>query len=293
MVVIDGKKISQEIQSEIALEVNRIVATGKKAPHLAAILVGNDGASETYVNAKVKACEKIGFQSTLIRLPDSISEGELLDKITALNKDNSIDGFIVQLPLPKHISEKKVIESVSPLKDVDGFHPVNVGKMTLNLPSYLPATPYGIIQLIERYKIPTEGKHCVVVGRSNIVGSPISILMARNTYPGNCTVTLAHSKTVNLKEICRSADILISAIGRPEFLTAEYVKKGAVVIDVGITRVPSTSTKSGWKLLGDVKYNEVAEHCSYITPVPGGVGPMTITSLLMNTLKASKKEISF
>ncbi|HNO71030.1 MAG TPA: tetrahydrofolate dehydrogenase/cyclohydrolase catalytic domain-containing protein [Bacteroidia bacterium] len=293
MVVIDGKKISQDIQSEIALEVNRIVATGKKAPHLAAILVGNDGASETYVNAKVKACERIGFQSTLIRLPDSISEGELLDKITALNKDNSIDGFIVQLPLPKHISEKKVIESVSPLKDVDGFHPVNVGKMTLNLPSYLPATPYGIIQLIERYKIPTEGKHCVVVGRSNIVGSPISILMARNTYPGNCTVTLAHSKTVNLKEICRSADILISAIGRPEFLTAEYVKKGAVVIDVGITRVPSTSTKSGWKLLGDVKYNEVAEHCSYITPVPGGVGPMTITSLLMNTLKASKKEISF
>ena len=293
MVVIDGKKISQDVQSEIALEVNRIVATGKKAPHLAAILVGNDGASETYVNAKVKACEKIGFQSTLIRLPDSISEGELLDKITALNKDNSIDGFIVQLPLPKHISEKKVIESVSPLKDVDGFHPVNVGKMTLNLPSYLPATPYGIIQLIERYKIPTEGKHCVVVGRSNIVGSPISILMARNTYPGNCTVTLAHSKTVNLKEICRSADILISAIGRPEFLTAEYVKKGAVVIDVGITRVPSTSTKSGWKLLGDVKYNEVAEHCSYITPVPGGVGPMTITSLLMNTLKASKKEISF
>lgn len=293
MVVIDGKKISQDIQSEIALEVNKIVASGKKAPHLAAILVGNDGASETYVNAKVKACEKIGFQSTLIRLPDSISEGELLDKITALNKDNSIDGFIVQLPLPKHISEKKVIESVSPLKDVDGFHPVNVGKMTLNLPSYLPATPYGIIQLIERYKIPTEGKHCVVVGRSNIVGSPISILMARNTYPGNCTVTLAHSKTVNLKEICRSADILISAIGRPEFLTAEYVKKGAVVIDVGITRVPSTSTKSGWKLLGDVKYNEVAEHCSYITPVPGGVGPMTITSLLMNTLKASKKEISF
>lgn len=293
MVVIDGKKISQDIQSEIALDVNRIVASGKKAPHLAAILVGNDGASETYVNAKVKACEKIGFQSTLIRLPDSISEGELLDKITALNKDNSIDGFIVQLPLPKHISEKKVIESVSPLKDVDGFHPVNVGKMTLNLPSYLPATPYGIIQLIERYKIPTEGKHCVVVGRSNIVGSPISILMARNTYPGNCTVTLAHSKTVNLKEICRSADILISAIGRPEFLTAEYVKKGAVVIDVGITRVPSTSTKSGWKLLGDVKYNEVAEHCSYITPVPGGVGPMTITSLLMNTLKASKKEISF
>jgi len=293
MVVIDGKKISQDIQSEIALEVNRIVTSGKKAPHLAAILVGNDGASETYVNAKVKACEKIGFQSTLIRLPDSISEGELLDKITALNKDNSIDGFIVQLPLPKHISEKKVIESVSPLKDVDGFHPVNVGKMTLNLPSYLPATPYGIIQLIERYKIPTEGKHCVVVGRSNIVGSPISILMARNTYPGNCTVTLAHSKTVNLKEICRSADILISAIGRPEFLTAEYVKKGAVVIDVGITRVPSTSTKSGWKLLGDVKYNEVAEYCSYITPVPGGVGPMTITSLLMNTLKASKKEISF
>lgn len=293
MVVIDGKKISQEIQSEIALEVNKIVTSGKKAPHLAAILVGNDGASETYVNAKVKACEKIGFQSTLIRLPDSISEGELLDKITALNKDNSIDGFIVQLPLPKHISEKKVIESVSPLKDVDGFHPVNVGKMTLNLPSYLPATPYGIIQLIERYKIPTEGKHCVVVGRSNIVGSPISILMARNTYPGNCTVTLAHSKTVNLKEICRSADILISAIGRPEFLTAEYVKKGAVVIDVGITRVPSTSTKSGWKLLGDVKYNEVAEYCSYITPVPGGVGPMTITSLLMNTLKANKKEISF
>jgi methylenetetrahydrofolate dehydrogenase (NADP+)/methenyltetrahydrofolate cyclohydrolase len=245
------------------------------------------------VHAKVKACNKVGFQSTLIKLPDSISEKELLEKIQALNRNDAVDGFIVQLPLPKHLSEKKIIEAVSPAKDVDGFHPVNVGRMLLNLPCYLPATPFGIIQLLERYKIPTEGKHCVVVGRSNIVGSPISILMARNAYPGNCTVTLAHSKTIHLKEICKRADILLSAVGKPEYLTAEYVKKGAVVIDVGITRIPSSSTSSGWKLLGDVNYDEVAPLCSYITPVPGGVGPMTITSLLMNTLTASKQEINF
>lgn len=289
--VIDGKKIAQEIQSEIAEEVKKIKSFAGKVPHLAAVLVGNDGASETYVAGKVKACEKAGFKSTLIKLPDTTAESELLKKIFELNKDKEVDGFIVQLPLPGHISEKKIIEAIAPEKDVDGFHPVNVGKMALNLPAYLPATPYGILQLLERYKIETSGKNCVVIGRSHIVGSPISILLARNTYPGNCTVTLAHSKTTNLKAICREADIIVIALGRPEFLTADYIKQGAVVIDVGITRIKSDKTKSGWKLVGDVKYDEVAPKCAYITPVPGGVGPMTITSLLMNTLKASKKEI--
>ena len=291
MIVIDGKKISEEIQNEIAGEVSRMKAAGKKAPHLAAILVGTDGASETYVGGKVKACEKVGFKSTLVRMPDSTSENDLLKKIFELNNDKDLDGFIVQLPLPKNISERKVIEAIAPEKDVDGFHPANVGRMALSLPTYLPATPYGILQLIERYKIETAGKHCVVIGRSHIVGSPMSILMARNTYPGNCTVTLTHSKTKNLKEVCLTADILIVALGKAEFLTADHVKQGAVVIDVGITRVKSDKTKTGWKLLGDVKYDEVAPKCSYITPVPGGVGPMTITSLLMNTLKASRKEI--
>ncbi|TAL60457.1 MAG: bifunctional 5,10-methylene-tetrahydrofolate dehydrogenase/5,10-methylene-tetrahydrofolate cyclohydrolase [Bacteroidetes bacterium] len=291
MTVIDGKKISEEIQNEISAEVKKIRSSGGKIPHLAAVLVGNDGASETYVGGKVKACEKVGFKSTLVRLPGTVSENDLLKKIAELNCDNDIDGFIVQLPLPKHISDRKVIETIDPKKDVDGFHPVNVGRMALNLPSYLPATPYGILQLIERYKIETTGKNCVVIGRSHIVGSPMSILMARNAYPGNCTVTITHSKTKNLKEICLSADILIVALGKAEFLTADYVKQGTVVIDVGITRVKSDKTKSGWKLLGDVKYDEVAPKCSFITPVPGGVGPMTITALLMNTLKASKMEI--
>lgn len=291
MTIIDGKKISEQIQSEIAAEVQKLKAAGKKVPHLAAVLVGNDGASETYVGGKVKACEKVGFRSTLVRLPDTTSESDLLKKISELNSDKGIDGFIVQLPLPKHISDQKVIEAIAPHKDVDGFHPANVGRMALSMPTYLPATPYGILQLIERYKIETSGKNCVVIGRSHIVGSPMSILMARNTYPGNCTVTITHSKTKNLKEICLGADILIVALGKAEFLTADHVKQGAVVIDVGITRVKSDKTKTGWKLLGDVKYDEVAPKCSFITPVPGGVGPMTITSLLMNTLKASKREI--
>lgn len=291
MTIIDGKKISEEIQGEIAAEVQRLKAADKKAPHLAAVLVGNDGASETYVSGKVKACERVGFASTLVKLPDTTSEDDLLKKIAELNSDKGIDGFIVQLPLPKHISERKVIEAIAPQKDVDGFHPSNVGRMVLNLPGYLPATPYGILQLIERYKIETAGKNCVVIGRSNIVGSPMSILMGRNASPGNCTVTLTHSKTKDLKSICQSADIIIAALGKAEFLTGDYVKQGAVVIDVGITRVKSDKTKSGWKLLGDVKYDEVAPKCSFITPVPGGVGPMTITALLMNTLKANKKEV--
>ena len=261
-------------------------AAGKKVPHLAAVLVGDDGASQTYVAAKVKACERVGFESTLVRLPRSTSEKELLEKVSELNANSNIDGYIVQMPLPKHINEQKIIESISPEKDVDGFHPQSVGKMALNLPTYLPATPYGIIQLLKRYNIPTEGKHCVVIGRSNIVGSPMSVLMARNSNPGNCTVTLCHSKTINLKEHTLQADIIIIALGRPEFLTANMVKEGAVVIDVGITRVVSTQTKSGFKLLGDVKFDEVAPKCSFITPVPGGVGPMTIASLLMNTLLA-------
>lgn len=289
--ILDGKLISEQIQAEILLEVNTIIAQGGKTPHLAAILVGNDGASETYVAAKVKACEKAGFISTLVRLPETATEQELLRKIDELNKDTSIDGYIVQLPLPKHIHEHKIMEAISPQKDVDGFHPQNVGRMALNLPTYLPATPYGIIQLLERYKIDTAGKHCVVIGRSHIVGSPISILMARNAVPGNCTVTLCHSRTTNLKEHTLKADILIVALGKSEFVTADMVKDGVVVIDVGITRIASDKTKSGFKLVGDVNYEEVAPKASFITPVPGGIGPMTIASLLINTLKASKKEV--
>ena len=289
--IIDGKLISQQIQEELALEVKTIKANGGKVPHLAAILVGNDGASETYVGAKVKACEKIGFKSTLVRLSDSTTEQELIYILEGLNADADIDGYIVQLPLPKNINEQKIMEAIAPQKDVDGFHPQNVGRMALNLPTYLPATPFGIMQLLERYKIETAGKHCVVVGRSHIVGSPMSILMARNTNPGNCTVTMCHSRTANLKEFTLKADILIVALGKPEFVTADMVKDGVIVIDVGITRITSDKTKSGFKLLGDVKYDEVAAKSSYITPVPGGVGPMTIASLLVNTLKSSKREV--
>ncbi len=289
--ILDGKLISQQIQEELSLEVHKIKAQGGKIPHLAAILVGNDGASETYVAAKVKACEKIGFVSTLIRLDATITEEALLAKVNELNNDESIDGYIVQLPLPKHINEHRIVEAVSPKKDVDGFHPQNVGRMALNLPTYLPATPYGIIQLLERYKIDTAGKHCVVLGRSHIVGSPMSILMARNTVPGNCTVTLCHSRTANLKEFTQKADILVVALGKPEFVTADMVKEGVVVIDVGITRITSDKTKTGFKLVGDVDYDSVAPKASYITPVPGGVGPMTIASLLVNTLKASRREV--
>ncbi len=289
--ILDGKLISQQIQDELFLEVNKIKEQGGKIPHLAAILVGNDGASETYVAAKVKACEKAGFKSTLIHLPEITTEQELLDKLKQLNSDKEIDGYIVQLPLPKHINEHKIVEAVAPEKDVDGFHPQNVGRMALNLPTYLPATPYGIIQLLERYKIETSGKHCVVLGRSHIVGSPMSILMARNAFPGNCTVTLCHSRTANLKEFTQKADILIVALGKPEFVTADMVKDGVIIVDVGITRIASTTTKTGFKLAGDVNYESVVSKASYITPVPGGVGPMTIASLLVNTLKASKKEI--
>jgi methylenetetrahydrofolate dehydrogenase (NADP+) / methenyltetrahydrofolate cyclohydrolase len=289
--LIDGKKISDQIKEEIAAEVEQIKAKGGKIPHLAAILVGNDGGSITYVNNKVLACEKVGFKSTLILFEDTITEEELLNKVQEVNNDPDIDGLIVQLPLPKHISSDKVTEAVSPHKDVDGFHPVNVGRMVANLPAFLPATPAGILELLKRYHIETKGKHCVVIGRSHIVGSPMSILMAKNAYPGNCTVTICHSHTHNLKEICLQADIIIAALGKPEFVTADMVKEGAVIIDVGTTRVKSDVTKSGFKLKGDVKFDEVAPKCSYITPVPGGVGPMTIASLLLNTLKSAKKEV--
>ncbi|MFN4235595.1 MAG: bifunctional methylenetetrahydrofolate dehydrogenase/methenyltetrahydrofolate cyclohydrolase FolD [Bacteroidia bacterium] len=290
MILIDGKKIAQEIKEEVAKEVAQRKLLGLKIPHLAAILVGNDGASETYVGAKVKTCHDVGFDSTLIRLEASTTEKELLNQIDILNTNPTIDGFIVQLPLPKHINEQKIIEAINPEKDVDGFHPVNAGKMLLNLPCFLPATPFGIIQLLERYNIETSGKHCVVIGRSNIVGMPMSVLLARNAYPGNCTVTITHSRTKNLKELTLQADIIVAAIGKAEFLTADMIKQGAVVIDVGITRLPSDKTKTGFKLFGDVKFDEVAPKCSYITPVPGGVGPMTIMSLIKNTLQACKNK---
>ncbi len=289
MIILDGKKTSQEIKNEIAEKVKQIKEEGGKIPHLAAILVGNDGASETYVGSKVKSCHEVGFKSTLVRFEDSVSEEVLLAVVQKINDDEDIDGLIVQLPIPKHISVQKVTDKIRPEKDVDGFHPINVGRMAKNLPAFISATPFGIIQLLERYKIDTAGKHCVVIGRSEIVGSPMSILMARNTYPGNCTVTLCHSKTKNLKEFALSADILIVALGRAEFVTADMVKEGAVVIDVGITRVVDGTKRSGFALKGDVKYDEVAPKCSAITPVPGGVGPMTIASLLYNTLQASRK----
>lgn len=286
MKLLDGKATAEAIRKELAEAVKLRKKEGKKIPHLAAILVGNDGGSMTYVGAKVKACNQIGFESTLIQYDESVPEEVLMNKIKTLNEDKSIDGFIVQLPLPKHIDELKVTLAIDPAKDVDGFHPVNLGKMVLNLPGFLPATPAGILELLRRNNIDTEGKNCVVVGRSNIVGTPLSILLGRNSNPGNCTVTLAHSKTKNLKEICKKADILVAALGKPEFISADMVKEGAVVIDVGTTRVTDKTKTRGWKLRGDVKFDEVSEKCSYITPVPGGVGPMTIASLMINTLKA-------
>ena len=290
MILLNGKKTSNDIKEEIAIEVANLTSEGGKKPHLAAILVGNDGASETYVNAKVKACNKAGLDSTLVRFNNDVSEDELLAEVEKINNNSDIDGLIVQLPLPNHIDEMKVTEAINPIKDVDGFHLENIGRMALNLPTYLPATPAGILELLKRYNVETSGKHCVVIGRSHIVGSPMSILMVRNNNPGNCTVTLTHSKTQNLKEITKTADILIVALGKAEFVTADMVKDGVCIIDVGITRVKSDKTKSGWKLLGDVSFNEVQEKCSFITPVPGGVGPMTIAMLLKNTLIAVKSK---
>jgi methylenetetrahydrofolate dehydrogenase (NADP+)/methenyltetrahydrofolate cyclohydrolase len=289
--LIDGKQTAQNIKSEIRAAVDEMISKGLRAPHLVAVLVGEDGASQTYVGNKIRTCAEVGFRSTLKKFDDTISEEKLLEEISALNNDDEVDGFIVQLPLPKHIDVSKVTEAILPSKDVDGFHPVNLGRMVEEMPSYVPATPKGILQLLERYNIATEGKHCVVVGRSNIVGTPVSILLSRNTNPGNCTVTLTHSRTVNLKSHTLQADILIAAIGRPYFITADMVKEGAVVIDVGMTRVPAPELKSGFRLAGDVDFKLVSEKCSYITPVPGGVGPMTIIGLLQNTLLAAQRSI--
>ncbi|GAB3413314.1 bifunctional 5,10-methylenetetrahydrofolate dehydrogenase/5,10-methenyltetrahydrofolate cyclohydrolase [Niabella aquatica] len=286
MQLLDGKKTAKAILNTIKIDVAQRAATGKKVPHLAAILVGNNGASQTYVNSKVKTCNEIGFVSTLIEYEEEVSEMKLLDKIQELNEDISVDGILVQLPLPPHISEEKVIESIAVSKDVDGFHPENMGKMIMGEESFIPATPYGIMLLLEHNNIQTTGKHAVVLGRSHIVGRPISILLSNNTNPGNCTVTVCHSKTKNLDEICRQADIIVAAIGRPEFLKAEMVKEGAVVIDVGITRVEDTTKRSGYRLVGDVDFDNVASKCSFITPVPGGVGPMTIAALMKNTFKS-------
>ncbi|WP_138991938.1 bifunctional 5,10-methylenetetrahydrofolate dehydrogenase/5,10-methenyltetrahydrofolate cyclohydrolase [Larkinella sp. C7] len=291
MQLLDGKVLSQQIKQELAAEVAEIKSQGGKTPHLVAILVGTAGRSETYVASKMKSCEEIGMASTLIRFDDSVSEAELIDAVQAVNANPDMDGLIVQLPLPTHISADKVMETIDPAKDVDGFHPINIGRMAKGLPAYISATPQGILEMLQRYQIETAGKHCVVVGRSQIVGLPMSILMQRNTYPGNCTVTMTHSRTQNLPEICRSADILIAALGRPEFITADMVKEGAVVIDVGLERVPDASKKSGFALKGDVKFDEVAPKTSYITPVPGGVGLMTICSLMQNTLKSARKEV--
>lgn len=291
MKILNGKELSKTIKAEIRAEVDKLVEAGQARPHLAAILVGSDGASETYVNHKVRACKKAGFESTVIRLPADVSEEKLLGQIDRFNKANFIDGFIVQLPLPKHIDVEKVTAAIDPSKDVDGFHPVNLGRMTRNLPCFLPATPAGIMLLLARNGVETSGKECVVVGRSNIVGTPMSILLSRNNNPGNCTVTLCHSRTKDLKAHTLKADILVVALGRPEFVTADMVKPGAVVIDVGITRVKDDTKKRGYRLAGDVNYAEVAPKCSYITPVPGGVGAMTVVSLLLNTLKAAKKEV--
>lgn len=291
MQLIDGKAISAQIKQEIAQEVEEIVAAGGKRPHLAAILVGHDGGSESYVAHKVKACEQCGFKSSLLRFEEDITEDQLVAEIEKLNNDDDVDGFIVQLPLPRHINEEHVIEAVDYRKDVDGFHPINVGRLSIGLPCFVSATPAGIIELLRRYNIDTRGKHCVVLGRSNIVGKPIATLMMQKSNPGNSTVTVCHSATPNIKEICRTADIIIAAMGNPGFVTADMVKEGAVVIDVGTTRVPCAESKNGWKLTGDVCFDEVAPLCSYITPVPGGVGPMTIVSLMRNTLLAGKKAI--
>lgn len=291
--LLDGKAIAAAKRKEISQEVEQLIASGKRAPHLCAILVGNDGASETYVASKIKNCKEVGFESSLIRFPETVSEQDLLDKINSINRDASIDGLLVQLPLPKHINVQRVTETISPEKDVDGFHPLNQGRMVQNLPCFLPATPYGILLMLEYAGIATEGKHCVVIGRSNIVGMPMSILMSRNSYPGNATVTLCHSRSTNLPSITRTADILIAAIGNPGFVKADMVKEGAVVIDVGIIRIEDPAAKSGYRITGDVDFEKVAPKCSYISPVPGGVGLMTIIGLLKNTLRAAKGEIQF
>lgn len=286
MIILDGKKTSNDIKSELSVLVDELMKKSKRPPHLAAVLVGNDGASLTYVGSKVRSCEKIGYQSTLIHLPETTSEGELLEQIHSLNNDKEIDGFIVQLPLPKHIDEEKVLMAVDPHKDVDGFHPTNFGKMALDMESFIPATPYGIVELLDRYKIDISGKHAVVIGRSNIVGRPMSILLSRKSSPGNATVTLTHSRTKNLETITKEADIIVSALGVPNFLTQDMIKEGAIIIDVGITRVPDDSNPKGYVITGDVDYENVQEKASYITPVPGGVGPMTIAMLLQNTYHA-------
>ena len=288
MQILDGRKAAQAIKDKLKLDTAQLGVEGKKLPHLVAVLTGNNGASETYVAAKVKACEEVGFKSTLLRFEDTVSELRLLDQIRDLNNDPDVDGILVQLPLPEHISEDMVIDTIDPDKDVDGFHAANIGKMVQGLPAFIPATPYGIMLLLEHYKIETKGRHAVVIGRSNIVGRPISILLSNNSNPGNCTVTVCHSKTKNIKEICRQADIMIAALGRAEFVTADMVTDGAVVIDVGITRVPDETRKSGFRLKGDVQFETVAPKCSWITPVPGGVGPMTIAALLKNTFRACK-----
>ena len=291
MQLIDGKAVAHQIKQEIAAEVAEIKKNGGKTPHLAVIIVGHDGGSETYVASKVKACEQCGFKSTRLSFESDITEEQLLEQIKMLNEDPDVDGFIVQLPLPKHISEQKVIEAIDYHKDVDGFHPINVGRTSIGLPAFVSATPAGIMELLKRYNIETSGKHCVVIGRSNIVGKPVASLMMQKAFPGDATVTVCHSRTKNLKEITLQADIIIAALGSPKFLTADMVKDGAVIIDVGTTRVPSTQTKSGFKLTGDVDFENVAPKCSFITPVPGGVGPMTICSLMKNTLLAGKKAI--
>jgi methylenetetrahydrofolate dehydrogenase (NADP+)/methenyltetrahydrofolate cyclohydrolase len=288
--LLDGKRCSDALKAGIAEQAKEVKARRGRPPHLAAVLVGNDGASRTYVEAKVKACEAVGFRSTLIRRPETTTQEELLHTVKQLNKDPELDGFIVQLPLPSHIDADSITVAIDPRKDVDGFHPENVGNMVLGLPGFLPATPSGICELLKHYHVETAGKHCVVVGRSNIVGTPMSILMSRNAYPGNCTVTLAHSRTKDLAAVTREADILIVAIGRPEFITGDMVKEGAVVVDVGIHRIPDASKKSGFRLVGDTRFAELAPKCSAITPVPGGVGPMTIVSLLLNTLKAARRD---
>ena len=289
--LIDGKAVAEQIKKELAAEVEKIKQDGRKAPHLVAILVGHDGGSEAYVANKVRNCEEIGLRSSLIRFEDDVTEQALLNKVNELNADDDVDGLIVQMPLPKHISSQRVIEAIDYRKDVDGFHPINVGRMSIGLPCFKPATPAGIIELLGHYEIPTKGKHCVILGRSNIVGKPMAMLMMQKENPGDCTVTVCHSRSENLREMCLSADIIIAALGVPEFLKGDMVKEGAVVIDVGTTRVPSSVTKSGYRLMGDVAFHEVAPKCSYITPVPGGVGPMTIISLMRNTLLAGTKTV--
>lgn len=291
MVLLDGKTLSEQIKAELAAEVEKIKQKGNKIPHLAAVIVGENPASKVYVASKIKSCEQVGFKSSLIRCPADTTETQLLDTVRQLNDDPDVDGFIVQLPLPKHINEEAVTLAISPQKDVDGFHPVNFGRMAQGLPSFLPATPMGILEMLRRYEIPTEGKHCVVIGRSNIVGTPMGILMSRKGYPGNCTVTITHARTQNLPAEVRRADIVVAAIGKPEFVKGDWIKDGAVVIDVGINRVDDSSKKTGFRIVGDVDFASVSPCCSFITPVPGGVGLMTVTALLMNTLKACKGEI--